>query len=141
MSCSSGLHARHVVPATDGVTEPPIAALQDWIEQRLAPRAVTPVSMAAAHGMSVLACTGSSRRPARRWGAFVRARRLAGARRDLAAGVGCIAEIVPRWGFSEPSHFARAFMEIRESPIALAAIVDLWLLAAATTVITLYYSP
>jgi hypothetical protein len=32
----------------------------------------------------------------------------------------------------------RYFMEIRESPIALAAIFDLWLLAVATVVITFY---
>jgi hypothetical protein len=32
----------------------------------------------------------------------------------------------------------RYFMEIRESPIALAAIFDGWLIAVASTVITLY---
>lgn len=33
----------------------------------------------------------------------------------------------------------RYFMEIREAPIALTAIFDGWLIAVATTVITMYY--
>lgn len=42
-------------------------------------------------------------------------------------------------GFVKVRLVGRYFMEIRESPIALAAIFDLWLLAVATTVITLHY--
>ncbi|NDV10756.1 helix-turn-helix domain-containing protein [Rhodococcus sp. IEGM 248] len=99
----------HGIPAAGGATEPPIAALQDWIEQRLPSEGVTAMSIAAAHGMSVRGVYRAFEEAGETVGAFVRARRLARARRDLAAGVGSIADVAARWGFSDPSHFARAF--------------------------------
>jgi AraC family transcriptional activator of tynA and feaB len=105
-----GAAHRQVVPATSGATEPPIAALRYWIEQRLASGgSVTPASIAAAHGMSVRGVYRVFEEADETVGAFVRARRLARARRDLAAGAGSIADVAARWGFSDASHFARAF--------------------------------
>ena len=102
--------ARHHVTAENGgATEPPIALMKDWIEQRLRLGDITALSIAAAHGMSVRGVYRVFEEAGETVGAFVRARRLARARRDLAAGAGSIADIAVRWGFSDPSHFARAF--------------------------------
>ena len=92
-----------------GATEPPIALLQDWIEQRLLSGDISAPSIAAAHGMSVRGVYRVFAEAGETIGAFVRGRRLARARRDLAAGAGSIADIALRWGFSDPSHFARVF--------------------------------
>ena len=102
--------ARHHVTAENGgATEPPIALMQDWIEQRLLSGDITAPSIAAAHGMSVRGVYRVFEEAGETVGAFVRGRRLARARRDLAAGAGSIADVALRWGFSDPSHFARAF--------------------------------
>lgn len=100
---------RQVTAENGGAIEPPIALLQNWIEQRLLSGDVTALSIAAAHGMSVRGVYRVFEEAGETVGAFVRARRLARARRDLAAGAGSIADVAVRWGFSDPSHFARAF--------------------------------
>ncbi|KRE46107.1 hypothetical protein ASG92_11855 [Arthrobacter sp. Soil736] len=101
---------RHQVSAEkEGTNGPPIVLLQDWIEQRLLSGDITALSIAAAHGMSVRGVYRVFEEAGETVGAFVRARRLARARRDLAAGASSIADIAVRWGFSDPSHFARAF--------------------------------
>ena len=95
-------------PAAGG-TAPPLAVMQAWIEKRLPAGDMTPAAIAAAHGMSVRSVYRVFEEAGETVSGFVRARRLARACRDLAAGNDPISEIAVRWGFSDASHFARAF--------------------------------
>ncbi len=88
---------------------PPLAVMQAWIEQRLQAGEVTPAAIAAAHSMSVRSVYRVFEEAGETVGGFVRARRLERACRDLAAGADSISQIAVRWGFSDASHFARAF--------------------------------
>jgi AraC-like DNA-binding protein len=99
---------QHADPAADG-TVPPLAVMQAWIEKRLPAGDVTPAAIAAAHGMSVRSVYRVFEEAGETVSGFVRARRLARARRDLAAWTDPISDIAARWGFSDASHFARAF--------------------------------
>jgi AraC-like DNA-binding protein len=99
---------QHTDPAADG-TVPPLAVMQAWIEKRLPAGDVTPAAIAAAHGMSVRSVYRVFEEAGETVSGFARTRRLARARRDLAAWTDPISEIATRWGFSDASHFARAF--------------------------------
>jgi AraC family transcriptional regulator, positive regulator of tynA and feaB len=88
---------------------PPLALMEAWIEKRLAAGNVTPAAIAAAHGISVRSVYRVFEEAGQTVSAFVLARRLARARRDLAAGADSISGIAVRWGFSDASHFARSF--------------------------------
>jgi AraC-like DNA-binding protein len=99
---------QHADPAADAAV-PPLAVMQAWIEKRLPAGDVTPAAIAAAHGMSVRSVYRVFEEAGETVSGFVRARRLARARRDLAAWAGPVSDIAARWGFSDASHFARAF--------------------------------
>jgi AraC family transcriptional regulator, positive regulator of tynA and feaB len=85
------------------------AVIAGWIEQRLATEVVSPAAIAAAHGLSVRGVYRVFEGSGETVGGYVRARRLARARRDLTTTRDPISEVAVRWGFSDASHFARAF--------------------------------
>ncbi|MEU0469779.1 helix-turn-helix domain-containing protein [Amycolatopsis sp. NPDC006131] len=87
----------------------PLALMEAWIERHLASGEVTPAAIAAAHGMSVRSVYRVFAEAGTTVAAFVRDRRLARARRELATGADPIADIALRWGFADASHFTRAF--------------------------------
>jgi AraC family transcriptional regulator, positive regulator of tynA and feaB len=103
------LLAAAMAARTAEAAAPPLAVMQAWIEQRLQAGEVTPAAIAAAHAMSVRSVYRVFEEAGETVGGFVRARRLERARRDLAAGADSISQIAVRWGFSDASHFARAF--------------------------------
>ncbi|WP_067833365.1 helix-turn-helix domain-containing protein [Actinomadura kijaniata] len=85
-----------------------------YIDDHLTDPGLSPASVAAAHRISlrylyrVLADVDVT------FGAWVRARRLEGAGRDLAApGAGhvTIAAVAARWGFADAAHFSRVFRD------------------------------
>ncbi|WP_405845179.1 helix-turn-helix domain-containing protein [Streptomyces sp. NBC_01518] len=90
-------------------TTPPLAVLAAWIDNQLPAGDVRPARIAAAHGVSVRTLYRIFEEAGETVSAFVRARRLAGARRDLAARSDWIADVAVRWGFFDASHFSRAF--------------------------------
>jgi AraC-like DNA-binding protein len=100
---------QHANSPADGTVLPPLALMEAWIEKRLAAGNVTPAAIAAAHGISVRSVYRVFEEAGQTVSAFVLARRLARARRDLAAGADSISGIAVRWGFSDASHFARSF--------------------------------
>jgi AraC family transcriptional regulator, positive regulator of tynA and feaB len=100
---------QHGGSAAGATVFPTLAALENWIEKRLLVGDVTPAAIAAAHGMSVRSVYRIFEEADETVSGFVRARRLARACRDLAAGTDPISDIAVRWGFSDASHFARAF--------------------------------
>lgn len=97
-------------PSVGGAAAPALHLnMSRWIERNLSYAEITPAAVGAAHGVSertvrrVFETTGES------FGQFVRARRLARAREDIAAGAEPISSIAYRWGFSDSSHLCRAF--------------------------------
>lgn len=104
------------VTATGERTERTVLLLQilRHIDRRLGDPELTPASIAAAHFISVrhlynvFALTGMS------VSAWIKERRLLGARRDLAGAVdgrATVAQIAQRWGFSDHGYFGRQFRE------------------------------
>jgi AraC family transcriptional activator of tynA and feaB len=83
--------------------------MERWIDRHLTDQVVTPASIAAAHGVSVRTVHRVFRATGETLGEVIRGRRLARARDELAAGAGSITTIASRWGFSDGSHFCRAF--------------------------------
>jgi AraC-like DNA-binding protein len=92
-----------------GPASVPLAVMEAWIEKRLPAGDVTPAAIAAAHGMSVRSVYRVFEEVGETVSGFVRTRRLARACRDLVAGTDPVSQIAVRWGFSDASHFARAF--------------------------------
>ncbi|MGI5132346.1 AraC family transcriptional regulator [Pseudonocardia sp. CA-107938] len=87
----------------------PLVVMKAWIERRLPSGDVTPAAIAAAHGMSVRSVYRVFEETGETVSAFVQARRLVRARRDLATGRDAVSDIAARWGFADASHFSRAF--------------------------------
>ncbi|MDT7600365.1 MAG: AraC family transcriptional regulator, positive regulator of tynA and feaB [Pseudonocardiales bacterium] len=99
-------------PAATAPTPVLRAAMEAWIDRHLAATndtAVTPASIAAAHGVSVRTVHRTFESTGRTVGAVIRSRRLARARAELAGRGEPISVIARRWGFSDSSHFTRAF--------------------------------
>jgi AraC family transcriptional activator of tynA and feaB len=85
------------------------AAMEAWIDRHLAIGDITPTAIAEAHAVSVRTVYRVFEATGETVGAAVRVRRLARARAELSSFYTPIAVIARRWGFSDPSHFARAF--------------------------------
>jgi AraC family transcriptional activator of tynA and feaB len=84
------------------------AAMEAWIDRHLGEE-ITPATIAAAHGVSVRTVYRAFESSGDTVGAHVRSRRLLRARAELAAGTEPVAVIARNWGFSDSSHFSRAF--------------------------------
>ncbi|MFR9804756.1 helix-turn-helix domain-containing protein [Pseudonocardia sp. RS010] len=84
------------------------AAMESWIERHLGEE-ITPAAIAAAHGVSVRTVYRAFETSGDTVGAYVRGRRLLRARAELAAGTVPVSVIAQNWGFSDSSHFSRAF--------------------------------
>jgi AraC-like DNA-binding protein len=85
------------------------AVIGTWIERNVARHDLTPSAIALAHGVSVRTVHRVFEETGGTVGAFIRNQRLARARTDLARADEPITTIATRWGFSDPSHFTRAF--------------------------------
>ncbi|WCE02498.1 helix-turn-helix domain-containing protein (plasmid) [Streptomyces sp. HUAS 31] len=85
------------------------AAVLRWIDRNLTRPGLTPAAVARAHGVSVRTLHRLFEESGETVAGVVRTRRLAGARADLASGAEPVSVIAARWGFADPSHFARAF--------------------------------
>jgi AraC-like DNA-binding protein len=83
-------------------------AMEVWIGRHLAGE-ITPASIAEAHGVSVRTVYRVFGSSGDTVAAHVRQRRLLRARTELATGSQPITVIAQHWGFSDSSHFARAF--------------------------------
>lgn len=80
-----------------------------WVDERLSLGAVSPAEAAEHHGISVRSLHRLFDGTGRTFGAFVRARRLELARRDLAATTDMVQTIAVRWGYADASHFISEF--------------------------------
>lgn len=96
-------------PSSGPAPLPPRALVDSWIEGRLADGDLRPERIAAAQGMSVRTLYRLFSESGETVAAYVRTRRLARARHDIVTGAGSITEIAMRWGFTDTSHFSRAF--------------------------------
>jgi AraC-like DNA-binding protein len=99
-------------PAGAATTPALRAVMEAWIDRNLPgtdPAALTPAAIAAAHGVSVRTVHRTFESTGRTVGAVIRYRRLARARAELAGRGEPISVIARRWGFSDSSHFTRAF--------------------------------
>ncbi|MEJ2870485.1 helix-turn-helix domain-containing protein [Actinomycetospora sp. OC33-EN08] len=104
--------------SNSGAVSPALrATMNAWIERHLVSGDITPARIAAAHGVSVRSVYRLFEESDQTVSAYIRLRRLARARADLASGTDPVSAIAERWGFSDPSHFARAFrLEYGRSP-------------------------
>ncbi|WP_300012612.1 helix-turn-helix domain-containing protein [Pseudonocardia sp.] len=97
------------VPSTS-TARPALRAVMDrFIEQHLLDDTVTPAAVATAHGVSTRTVNRIFNATGETVSEVIRVRRLARARDDLAGSDRSIAAIARRWGFSDTSHFSRAF--------------------------------
>ncbi|MEU3516812.1 helix-turn-helix domain-containing protein [Streptomyces sp. NPDC006654] len=104
--------------AVERIGEPPESALWERItasvQARLGEPGLAPRDIADQHAISLRYLHRLFQRHGTTMGAWVRARRLAAARAEL-AGPGdarrSIAAVAARWGFTSASHFSRAFRE------------------------------
>ncbi len=85
------------------------AVVQQWLEQNLGRLDLNPSTIALEHNLSVRSVHRLFEETGETVGSFIRIRRLARARTDLATTLDPIAEISHRWGFYDASHFTRAF--------------------------------
>ena len=85
------------------------SSIERYIDRHLLDGAVTPAAIAAAHWVSIRTVNRVFSATGQTVGEVVRARRLARARAEVAAGDRPISEIAHRWGFSDTSHFSRTF--------------------------------
>ncbi|MER5643754.1 helix-turn-helix domain-containing protein [Streptosporangium sp. NPDC002524] len=86
--------------------------IHTFVEQRLGEPALTPAAIAIAHGISTRHLYTLFEEEGRTVAAWIRERRLEHCRRDLAdpsLGNRSIHAIATRWGFTNKSHFSRAF--------------------------------
>ncbi|MCC9194692.1 helix-turn-helix domain-containing protein [Arthrobacter sp. zg-Y916] len=103
----------HALPDTEaGGQERLLRRVQHFIDGQLANPDLSPGYIAAAHFMSVRSLHKLFEDSGTTAAAWIRARRLDGARRDLAdplqAGVP-VGAIGARWGLPDPAHFSRVF--------------------------------
>jgi AraC-like DNA-binding protein len=87
----------------------PRALVDAWIEGQLLTGDLRPERIAAAQGVSVRTLYRLFEESGETVAAYVRTRRLARARHDIVTGAGTITDIAIRWGFTDASHFSRAF--------------------------------
>jgi AraC family transcriptional activator of tynA and feaB len=85
------------------------AAMERFIERHLLDDAVTPAAIASAHGVSTRTVNRIFNATGQTVSHVIRLRRLARARDDLTHSARPILVIAHRWGFSDSSHFSRAF--------------------------------
>jgi AraC family transcriptional activator of tynA and feaB len=85
------------------------ASIERYIEGNLLNGTVTPAAIASAHWVSIRTVNRAFSATGQTVGEVVRARRLAHAREDLTNSDRPISDIAHRWGFSDTSHFSRAF--------------------------------
>jgi AraC-like DNA-binding protein len=85
------------------------AAMDRFIEQHLLDDAVTPATIATAHGVSTRTVNRIFNATGQTVSEVIRVRRLARARDDLTKTDRPISVIAHRWGFSDTSHFSRTF--------------------------------
>jgi AraC family transcriptional activator of tynA and feaB len=85
------------------------AVIGQWIEQNLDRVDLSPSAIAIAHNMSLRSVHRLFEETGETVSSFIRIRRLAQARMDLAATDDAITEIAARWRFYDASHFTRAF--------------------------------
>jgi AraC family transcriptional activator of tynA and feaB len=85
------------------------AAMDRFIEQHLLDDAVTPATIATAHGVSTRTVNRIFNATGQTVSEVIRVRRLARARDDLTRTDRPISVIAHRWGFSDTSHFSRTF--------------------------------
>lgn len=102
------LHGEDGIAGSEGARPALRAAMDRYIERHLRD-AVTAASVADAHGVSIRTVNRIFNAAGQTVGEVVRARRLAHARAELAAGEGSVAAIAHRWGFADSSHFSRSF--------------------------------
>lgn len=91
------------------VPTPPRALVDAWIEGQLPSGDLRPERIAAAQGVSVRTLYRMFEESGETVAAYVRTRRLARARHDIVTTAGTITDIAIRWGFTDASHFSRAF--------------------------------
>lgn len=84
------------------------AAAEAFVERRLRDPSLSPAVVAAGVGVSLRSLHRCFEDSADSVAGFIRRRRLARARDDLAAGQ-TVGQVARRWQFSDPSHFSRAF--------------------------------
>ncbi|MEU8825165.1 helix-turn-helix domain-containing protein [Streptomyces sp. NPDC048636] len=109
--------ALHAAPPPSGpAAEGPVSlrrmAVERWIERNLTRWDLTPSVVASEHLMSVRTLHRLFEETGETVAGFVRTRRLARARGELITGAEPVSAIAARWGFSDPSHFARAFSAV-----------------------------
>jgi AraC family transcriptional regulator, positive regulator of tynA and feaB len=98
------------------------ATIGQWVERNIARPDLTPATIAQAHSVSVRTVHRVFEQSGETLGALIRRRRLARARLELVEGINPITTIAARWGFSDPSHFTRAFRaQYGTSPTAFRA--------------------
>jgi AraC-like DNA-binding protein len=86
------------------------ARMEEWINRNLVDPALSPTTIAAAHGVSVRTVHRIFGADGESLGRYVRTRRLARARQELTGQRSLpIAAIASRFGFADSSHFTRAF--------------------------------
>lgn len=85
------------------------SAMDRYIERHLPDRAVTPLAIAHAHGVSVRTVNRVYNATGQTVGEVIMARRLARAREDLTRTADPISSIAHRWGFADSGHFSRSF--------------------------------
>ncbi|MBW0114862.1 helix-turn-helix domain-containing protein [Pseudonocardia abyssalis] len=102
------LRADGDVPSTSTARPALRASMDRFIEQHLLD-AVTPTSIASAHGVSIRTVNRVFNATGQTVGEVIRVRRLARARDDLTKTDRPISVIAHRWGFSDISHFSRTF--------------------------------
>lgn len=84
-------------------------AMDRFIGKHLLDESLSPSFIASAHGVSVRTVNRIFSASGQTVTDMVRARRLAGARAELAQSDRSIAAIASRWGFADSSHFSRTF--------------------------------
>lgn len=85
------------------------AVIGQWIEKNLLRFDLTPSVIALEHAVSVRTVHRVFEQSGDTVGAFIRQRRLARARAELIESPKSITVLALKWGFSDPSHFTRAF--------------------------------
>jgi AraC-like DNA-binding protein len=97
--------------APDGAERLRWDRVRDHIEEHLTDPDLRPQSVAAAHAVSLRALYGLFERRGETVSGYIRRRRLARARAELArrGQATTVAEVAHRWGFADQAAFGRAF--------------------------------
>jgi AraC-like DNA-binding protein len=99
-----------VAPPDTVATRPALrAAVERYMDRRLAARDLSVEAVAAAHGVSVRTINRLFSESAETFSAALRSKRLARVREELVAGESSVAGLAQRWGFFDASHLTRSF--------------------------------